>query len=137
MSTRATYSFNHSDEFTTYFYIHSDNYPEGAAAYLLEMYKVSKEYSLDGVKRLVVKNNDLTSAFLVGNSLSAEFTRHHEAHCDTEYRYYLMDDGMMRAEKIQYQGEDGQFVAFFNGHYTQFINQYYAKKQDEDFEGNF
>lgn len=137
MSTRATYSFainKLNENNLVHYYIHNDNYPEGAAAYLLAMYEICNHVKAPAAQSLSVKWDSLASGFLVANPCDVEFTLNHETHTDTEYRYFITGEGMLRAEKIHYGSDDVSWIEFFNGHYTQFINQYYPEQKDPNFE---
>ncbi len=124
MATRATYSFEQefSKEGLT-IYVHWDNYPEGAAIYFWNMYK-----------HLYVKG-ELAEAFVKGNPMSTEFTKSHDWHGDTDYRYYLDRQGFLQAQKMD--PITGAYVkTFFSGHYAEFINKYdeYLVEEDIGFE---
>lgn len=119
MATRATYSIEH-DYGIEYFYIHWDNYEEGAAHYFFNMHNAK------------TKGDCLVTRFIVGNPLAVEFTRNHSQHGDTEYRYDLDKDGNLTVKK-EY---DGEWYPKFSGHYAEFINRYlpraYEKKYNEE-----
>lgn len=113
MSTRGTYSFKHNWKGETIFYIHSDNYPEGAAEYFWQMH-LNKH--LKGC---------LADVFIKANPLSVELTKNHEYHADTEYRYYMNTNGVLVAKQVDYDVFDNsKFDVFFTGHYAEFINKY-------------
>ena len=79
MSTRATYSFEHPYlDKPINFYIHCDNYPEGAAVYFYEMH-INKQ----NVKGF------LPETFIKTNLGSVEFSNGHDFHGDTEYQYHI------------------------------------------------
>lgn len=112
MSTRATYSFD--TEMThkqNVFYIHFDNYPEGAAYYFWVMHN-HRHYK-----------GGLGEIFFKANADVTEFTESHEYHGDTEYRYHMDQQGQLTVEKVVYEPKRA-FVPFFRGHYAEFINQY-------------
>jgi len=114
MATRATYSFDdrYNDQFT--FYIHWDGYPEGAARYFWNMHQHSHY------------KGELADCFIKGNLMSAEVTRDHECHRDTDYRYYMTKDSVLMAIKvIRFDNNSVKvFEKFFHGHYAEFINLY-------------
>lgn len=111
MSTRATYSFEHEWRPKVTFYIHMDNYPEGAAVYFWNMHK-HRHYK-----------GSLADTFIKGNPFAVELTNRHEGHSDTEYRYYMDQQGILTAKKSDYSVEN-KFITFFSGHYAEFINLY-------------
>lgn len=114
MATRATYSFKHRfAKKDIVFYVHWDNFPEGAAEYFWEMHQ---HKHLKG---------GLAEVFIKANPLSVEFTRSHEYHADTEYRYHMDKDGFLAAEQIDRNASKFcKFDIFFTGHYAEFINEY-------------
>lgn len=91
MSTRATYCFlqpkgSHCPTIT--YYIHHDGYPNGAAVYFKRM--------LLAAERKQVGPRQFAEQFLIANREVAEFTTHHDAHGDTEYRYtYIVENGKL------------------------------------------
>lgn len=120
MSTRATYSFE--TELTNkpiVFYIHSDNYPEGAAYYFWQMHK-HRHYK-----------GGLGEIFCKANANATQFTEGHEWHGDTEYRYYMDKNGQLMVEKFVYEPKK-TFVSFFRGHYAEFVNQYSETLEEEN-----
>lgn len=85
MSTRATYLFT-GDEWKQdqCFYIHHDGYPEGAAYYVrtaMDEEEAATEFA---------PNRSPMEQFFRLN-LRAEFTKDHEQHGDTEWRYTFTD----------------------------------------------
>jgi len=126
MATRATYSFERDfNEQTVTFYIHWDGYPEGAAMYFWNMHK-NRHFK-----------GGLADVFIKANPMSAEFTDNHEFHGDTEYRYYTNSDGNLVAKKREFH--ENKFIAFFEGHYAEFINTYnkFLVEKDSDYETLF
>ena len=124
MATRATYSFEQefSKKVLT-IYIHWDGYPAGAAIYFWNMYK-----------HLHVKGK-LAEAFVKGNPMNTEFTKSHDWHEDTEYRYYMDQEGFLIAQSIKpFTGDNIKTI--FSGHYAEFINQYdeILVKHNKEFE---
>ena len=113
MSTRATYSFEldfqPSETQIVSFYIHHDGYPEGAASYFWNMHK-AKHY-----------RGGLAERFIKSNPIQCELTVSHEHHEDTEYQYSMSNEGYLTAKYCNY-GEE--FIVFFEGHYSEFINKY-------------
>jgi hypothetical protein len=89
MSTRGTYRI-HVDDGSSYmaltFYVHSDNYPPGAAQHFKRAFAIENEGTykqwngMHFLKRF---------AMLQGT----EFTHSHESHGDTEFRYDVWDGG--------------------------------------------
>jgi hypothetical protein len=112
MSTRATYQIQIDPDFDgdVTFYIHHDGYPEGAAAYFYAMHTQSLE-SVHG---------SFPEKFVRANG-QAEFTRSHESHGDTDYRYDLKSDGTLTASK---RNDDNRWGIFFSGHYAIFVSDY-------------
>lgn len=87
MSTRATYKiYSAYNETYTYFYIHSDNYPEGATQYFNNLLNLVNDITNQ------FGYSTLGEAFLIANSEYASFTASHNAHYDTEYRYDITKD---------------------------------------------
>lgn len=113
MSTRATYQFYGQWSANTTVYIHYDGYPEGAAIYFWNMYNV--ENKRGGYATQFIRAND-----------NAEITTSHEGHADTEYRYTVDKDGLLKAEKPVYDKDYNliEWEIFFVGHFTEFINKY-------------
>lgn len=88
MGTRATYRVIAKNDYspTLTFYIHWDGYKEGAASYFYNMIEAATTYH--GEKYPRIANGGFPTAFIRGNNL-AEFTKSHELHGDTEFRYDL------------------------------------------------
>lgn len=78
MSTRGTYLLAASqlNNHSICFYVHCDNYPEGAAYYFRQMHYFKNSRS------------HYAGKFFRANS-NAEFTISHDSHWDTEYCYTL------------------------------------------------
>ena len=115
MSTRATYSFDHSNvENPIVFYVHFDNYPEGSAEYFWNMHHERQH------------KGRLAERFIKANSDVVEFTNSHEYHADTEYQYHVDTNGILTAKKDNGDVSplDQKFNVFFTGHYAEFINLY-------------
>ena len=95
MSTRATYQFSNTslagEDVTVY--IHYDGYPLGAAGYFL----AAMNEKMDSGKPLL-------EAFITAND-GALITRDHEAHGDTDYRYWT-DGTMIKVEKREIKFTD-------------------------------
>jgi hypothetical protein len=131
MSTRATYHF--ADEYRDVtFYIHHDGYPSGAAHYFQNM--LNHEDSMESC------NHGLAEVFFRANE-RAEFTKSHEAHGDTEYRYDVgtrfakwgiggggtlrFDESIRQIvayERKSYDSE--QWTPFFTGTVEEFVQKY-------------
>lgn len=110
MSTRATYLFEPDPQSgfpRVCFYIHHDGYPEGAAAYLLAA------MTYEGHGRLAER-------FLRAND-QAEFTRGHEAHGDTEFRYTLRGEQLQAEKRFQF---GPTWNGVFYGTLAEFVKRY-------------
>jgi hypothetical protein len=126
MATRATYAFktNHLGTFTLYG--HWDGYPEGAAACFAKMlaYKCADEnYARD--YEAPNHLNMLGERFLRVNE-GMRFTTSHQAHGDTEYRYTVDADGIIKAEKRMrdFVGTKNEWLAIFKGTIAAFVAEY-------------
>jgi hypothetical protein len=121
MSTRATYKitdYSSCKETPTYFYIHYDGYPEGAAGYFNNMMEADNLRGGFAVR------------FLRENEL-AEFTEDHECHGDTEYRYNfdgVTFVGLKRSDRFECEG----FEVFFRGSIEEFLDKYLQESDDEE-----
>ena len=109
MSTRATYSFISDNLPAVTFYIHCDGYKEGAAQYFYNAVVSENE------------SGSFVSKFLRANE-RADFTRSHDAHGDTEYRYTLSDSFLLTVEAYNHTSDD--WGVDFTGPLDQFINDY-------------
>lgn len=109
MSTRATYLIAASQEMndSVCFYVHNDNYPEGAAHYFRQMH---------GYKNL---RGHYAGRFFRAN-VNAEFTLSHDSHCDTEYRYTLNAKGQL---KVLHRELRDKWVTIYKGPWYEFVNQ--------------
>ena len=115
MSTRATYRFIPDDPGlirlrpVVTVYVHRDGYPEGAAVYLKDAPTVEK----------FIRKND-----------RAEVTARHEVHDDTEFRYDIHRQIEIKAYKRNWAGtsigygEDAEWIKFFDGSLSNFIETY-------------
>jgi hypothetical protein len=84
MSTRGTYKiYDDYNRLDIYFYIHHDNYPEGAAYYFQKML----DY-MEMNKEEYVRPTYAEAFFRVNNE--AHFTKSHAAHGDTDYQYNIL-----------------------------------------------
>ncbi len=100
MSTRATYRFyDNYKRLDIYFYVHYDNYPDGAASYFQKMLNYIKESQKSSYAEAFVRTN-----------LHAYFTKNHDVHSDTEYQYNVIkgsiaeDNGyILQAFKFEYR----------------------------------
>lgn len=123
MSTRATYKFKYTDEYTpdTTFYIHHDGYQEGASTYF---YNALIHYINGNSKSLI-------TSFVAANVDKVGFTRDHDAHGDTEYRYTVTDDKDLLVEALDNNilSED-VFNVVFSGTIKDFVNEYAWKCTD-------
>ncbi len=87
MSTRGTYKiYDFYNELDVYFYVHHDNYPEGAAEYFKNMLTM-----LDKVPHgcQYVPRFGYAAAFFRANE-GVRFTKNHHCHGDTEYQYNIV-----------------------------------------------
>jgi hypothetical protein len=110
MSTRATYLLSTAyDNDRICFYIHTDEYPSGAANYL---------YNMHHCKNL---RNGFSGRFFRANA-NAEFTACHETHTDTEFQYTLNRQGELKARKKS--TIDNQWDIFYQGAWYHFVNTY-------------
>lgn len=122
MSTRATYrveEFNECKSHVQYFYIHSDNYPSGAASYF-KMLKSCTNFLADrdiGSPRWRF-GKAITAFGMIPNS---EFTRDHHAHFDTDYQYNLNFNNENRKWCLQAMKD---YQEFFSGSLDSFIEKY-------------
>jgi len=111
MATRATYKID-----GVHFYIHYDGYEEGAAKYFWNMH-CSTDSGRGGN----------AEAFLRGNDL-AEFTKSHNAHGDTEYRYDLKGETLtVRKRTGDWSSVEGKFDVVWSGFWWEFVNKYGTK----------
>lgn len=116
MSTRATYLLPIADynNQLVCFYIHQDGYPAGAANYFHKMHQC-KNVNGGFAKRFLRANNQ------------AELIHCHEAGTDTEFRYTLDHQDILRAwvkDKI-----DNQWRIFYKGAWYHFVNKYLEESQ--------
>lgn len=115
MSTRATYSFYcGSIETEVNFYIHYDGYESGAAGYFAAMLDMGRT------------RGGWAGSFIRANEL-AEFTRSHDAHGDTEYRYDVaIESGVLhltaRARKDWAHAPEWRLI--FSGPLVEFVNKH-------------
>lgn len=107
MSTRATYQFISRAHATVTLYVHHDGYPEGAAFYFWLMHHSDSH------------DRSMAARFLRANP-RAEFTRSHEAHGDTEYRYTLEEGQLTASARLR----DQSWAPFCYGPYWHLINRY-------------
>ena len=129
MSTRETYKIydDYMDDYF-YFYVQSDNYPEGAAEKFKKMLQMidNKPYGY-------------AAGFFRANE-AARFTKGHDYYGDTEYLYDIvcLEDSQgertgykLIAKKIEYQRETGKITmtVFFEGAIEDFIKQYTEHKE--------
>jgi hypothetical protein len=127
MSTRGTYQVSvrkHAKDGIPYdyrtqtFYCHSDNYPEGAAAYFHKALALEWKYQVHGIN--MIKRLAALDGF--------EFIDCHDDHGDTEYRYniYEGESGLtVEAFKEHYNsGSFSQWVLFFDGPISEFIEKW-------------
>lgn len=124
MSTRATYRFVDDGRDVT-FYIHHDGYPSGAAAYFQAM--IDNEGSMESC------NHGLAEVFFRANE-RAEFTKGHDWHGDTEYRYtvgsasgsYRFNEraAMNRRLRAERSTHGETWERFFEGPVEEFIEKY-------------
>ncbi len=131
MSTRATYSFESGNIDTpVVFYVHCDNYPEGAANYFWIMYQGVCENFLSNHYQKPYKGG-LAEVFMKSNGKHVEFTNPESVGCcDDEYHYLMKIDGTLEAFKAG-KGIERSFKPFFKGHYAAFINKYGDKPIDD------
>lgn len=105
MATRATYKID-----GVCFYIHYDGYMDGAAGYFWNMHHAMGK-----------GRGGYAEAFLRGNDL-AEFTKSHDWHGDTEYRYDLKDETLTVWEL---GGLDNpKFKKAWSGSWWLFVNEH-------------
>lgn len=111
MSTRATYQFTGREyQPTITVYIHHDGYPQGAADYFKDAVLLAKGHG--GLAERFVRAND-----------GAEFTRNHDAHGDTEFRYTVaLDTHELHAEKRYH--DPVRWGTVFRGTLLDFIKEH-------------
>jgi len=114
MSTRGTYEFQHQDGSSKFFYVHHDNYPEGAAEKIWKMFENMYRTELFP-----------EPAFLLMND-RAGLTESHDSHSDTDYRYTFKPDMTLIAESCSYRGDEGakQWKTFYEGAPKGFMDAY-------------
>jgi hypothetical protein len=125
MSTRATYRVREVSEYSCLeqcFYIHYDGYPEGAVWYFNEF--------TNNLQSLAKKD----ARWRPGKAISAfgilpfsEFTKSHESHGDTEYRYdlcYNQDEDKIYLCAFKLSSQGRFWVRFFDGELSEFISKY-------------
>jgi len=116
MSTRATYllpAAYHSDQMVC-FYIHHDGYPEGAADYFYEMHHCNNT------------RGGMAGRFFRAN-LNAEFTKDHEEHGDTEFRYTINHQDELSVWKKGMLGN--QWNIIYQGSWHHFVNKYLEESE--------
>jgi hypothetical protein len=106
MSTRATYKID-----GVCFYIHYDGYKDGAAVYFWNMHQAMGK-----------GRGGYAEAFLRGNDL-AEFTKSHDWHGDTEYRYDLKGETLIVWERADWS-DTPKFKEVWSGYWWEFVNQH-------------
>ncbi len=122
MSTRATYLFKaHDWHPAVCFYIHHDGYEDGAAAYFLNAIVLSQS-----------GNGGLADRFHRAND-RAEFTKGHDAHGDTKYRYTVtlgeQGEPMLKADKRRM---DDSWTPCYQGTLREFINAHTGNMTDDE-----
>lgn len=129
MSTRGTYQFENLT-----FYIHHDNYLEGAARYFYKMVEASIKIntSPDALHPIDDHNTrgGMEFAFIRGIG-NADLSKGHDHHSDTEFRYFLntSDLGVVTInaqEKMwtEIEGDKVHWRVVYNGELSEFINKY-------------
>jgi hypothetical protein len=127
MSTRATYRIaanSYSESEQQYFYIHYDGYPRGAVQYFKEF--------LSNLEDLIEGEGYRTGNCVVAFGMLplSEFTRDHENHGDTEYRYNVYHDQQQGTFHVTgYRHTWGAnpediWTRFFEGAMEDFIKKY-------------
>jgi hypothetical protein len=121
MSTRGTYTVKakfYEHTITKHFYIHHDNYPEGAAHHLREF--IMFEGRGSAIER-----------FLRALPYS-EFTDNPENHGDTEYHYTIdattWEIVAFELKRDWQDGKNDKKIVFFSGLLVDFINKYGDEK---------
>jgi hypothetical protein len=126
MSTRATYKFlvEASSSQLACFYIHHDGYPEGAAQYLMNIFKKNGEET----------RNAVYADKFYRNNPGARLTQNHQYHTDTEYCYDIgySDYPWVKAKKASYgygafDECNRKWKTFFDGKVEDFIVKYLEK----------
>jgi hypothetical protein len=113
MSTRATYHFPQaadSGKSDVTFYIHFDGYLSGGAGYFA------------AACRCANKRGGFPERFIRANEL-AQFTRSHDQHSDTEYRYTLVDTHLT-VQAGYWVGDNKRWQTEFKGRLVDFLNEY-------------
>ncbi len=114
MSTRATYllpATSYSNQLIC-FYIHHDGYLIGAARYFYNMQQCKN------------KRGWLAGRFFRANS-NAEFTKDHEEHSDTDFRYAINHQDVLTAWQKDSLKNEWQVV--YEGPWYQFVNTYFLE----------
>jgi hypothetical protein len=118
MSTRGTYRILVKKDYENIdlcFYIHCDNYPEGAAGHFKKALALEWKYQHNG------KNFAKRFASIDGS----EFTKGHEEHGDTEYQYDITET----REGINVKCFDvWEKTIVFEGTMEEFIKKYTEEK---------
>jgi hypothetical protein len=130
MSTRGTYRVQNGDWTKAYFYIHYDNYPEGAACYFKDcLDRMEKNARMDFIKAFMTLEY-------------SELTNDHEAHGDTEFRYNINTVNKKHAEdtkhpiyieafKKEYIKDNVSWTVFFDGMIDEFIKKFIEEEANE------
>ncbi len=115
MSTRATYLLPTGDSSQQVcFYIHQDGHPAGAANYFYKMHQCKNV------------NGGLAERFIRANN-QAELIHCHEAGTDTEFRYTLNHQGILRV--FAKDRVNNQWRIFYEDAWYQFVNKYLEASQ--------
>lgn len=120
MSTCATYEiYDDYNDLDVCFYVHYDNYPEGAALYFQRM------LDYRGMKEKEHLKLSYAEAFFRANS-EAHFTKGHSWHEDTEYQYNIIktEDNGYILEGRELCPDTMTSEKFFEGSVEDFIKLY-------------
>jgi len=123
MGTRATYHFDGK-----YYYVGTDNYPEGTACYFEQALKMKGANLREDFLTAIEKLGEKTKLYqFYKRNIYKIRTKHHDFHWDTEFAYDIsISDNQVKAYKVLGFGayERNQYKLFFDGYVTDFIKKY-------------
>lgn len=121
MSTRGTYNFNGK-----YYYVHTDNYPEGTACYFEQALKMKGASFREDFLSAIEKLGETTKAkHPCKHNIYKNRTKHHDFHGDTEFAYDISDNRVKAYEILGFGAyEPHQYKLLFDGYISDFIKKY-------------
>ena len=125
MSTRGTYNFNGK-----YYYVHTDNYPEGTACYFEQALKMKGASFREDFLSAIEKLGETTKAqHPCKHNIYKNRTKHHDYHWDTEFAYDISDHQVKAYKVLSGFGayESNQYELFFDGYISDFVKKYKNK----------